>query len=138
MTPSSRLPLIFIVATVTLDAIGIGLIFPVLPRLIEEVTGRPISEAALWGGILTSSFAAMQFLFGPPLGALSDRYGRRPVLLVSLAVMALSYLAMALATTIWVLLATRIFAGITSATQSTATAFIADITPPPTGAAALA
>jgi MFS transporter, DHA1 family, tetracycline resistance protein len=72
----------------------------------------------------------MQFLFGPPLGALSDRYGRRPVLLVSLAVMALSYLAMALATTVWMLLATRIFAGITSATQSTATAFIADITPP--------
>jgi MFS transporter, DHA1 family, tetracycline resistance protein len=130
MTPSPRLPLIFIVATVTLDAIGIGLIFPVLPRLIEEVTGRPISEAALWGGILTSSFAAMQFLFGPPLGALSDRYGRRPVLLVSMAVMSLSYLAMALATTVWVLLATRIFAGITSATQSTATAFIADITPP--------
>lgn len=130
MPPSPRLPLLFIVATVTLDAIGIGLIFPVLPRLIEEVTGRPISEAALWGGILTSSFAAMQFLFGPPLGALSDRYGRRPVLLISLAVMALSYLAMALATTVWMLLATRIFAGITSATQATATAFIADITPP--------
>ncbi len=130
MPNTSRLPLVFIVATVTLDAVGIGLIFPVMPRLLEEVTGRPISEAVVWGGILTSSFAAMQFLFGPPIGALSDRFGRRPVLLVSLAVMAASYVAMALAQTVWMLLATRIFAGITSATQSTATAYIADITPP--------
>ena len=92
-----RAALTFIVATVTLDAIGIGLIFPVMPSLIVEVTGNSLSDAALWGGLLATSFAVMQFLFGPVLGALSDRFGRRPVLLVSLAVMAAEYIALALA-----------------------------------------
>jgi DHA1 family tetracycline resistance protein-like MFS transporter len=125
-----RLALTFILATVTLDAIGIGLIFPVMPDLIETITGRSLSEAALWGGLLATSFAVMQFLFGPLIGALSDRFGRRPVLLLSLVVMAADYLVMALATSIWVLLAARIVAGVTAATFSTAGAFIADITPP--------
>ncbi|NJS40498.1 MAG: TCR/Tet family MFS transporter, partial [Rhodobacteraceae bacterium] len=127
---NSRLALSFILITVTLDAIGIGLIFPVMPDLIQEVTGKPLSEAALWGGILATSFAVMQFLFGPVIGALSDRYGRRPILLVSLAVMAADYLVMALASSIWLLLAARLIAGITAATFSTAGAYIADITPP--------
>ena len=126
----ARLALTFILATVTLDAIGIGLIFPVMPDLIEDVTGRPLAEAALWGGVLATSFAVMQFLFGPVIGALSDRFGRRPVLLVSLAVMTADYLVMALAGSIWLLLAARLVAGITAATFSTAGAFIADITPP--------
>ena len=125
-----RLALTFILVTVTLDAIGIGLIFPVMPDLIEEVTGRPLAEAALWGGVLATSFAVMQFLFGPVIGALSDRFGRRPVLLLSLAVMAADYLVMALAGSIWLLLVARLVAGITAATFSTAGAFIADITPP--------
>lgn len=125
-----RAALAFIVATVTLDAIGIGLIFPVMPSLIVEVTGNALSDAALWGGVLATSFAVMQFLFGPVLGALSDRFGRRPVLLVSLAVMAADYVALALAPTIWLLLAARIVAGITAATHATAGAFIADITAP--------
>ncbi|MGL4238110.1 TCR/Tet family MFS transporter [Tabrizicola sp.] len=125
-----RLALTFILATVTLDAIGIGLIFPVMPDLIQEVTGLTLSEAALWGGTLATSFAVMQFLFGPFIGALSDRFGRRPVLLLSLLVMGLDYLVMATASTIWLLLTARIIAGITAATYSTATAFIADITPP--------
>jgi DHA1 family tetracycline resistance protein-like MFS transporter len=126
----ARLALTFILATVTLDAIGIGLIFPVMPDLIEAVTGRPLAEAALWGGVLATSFAVMQFLFGPVIGALSDRFGRRPVLLLSLAVMAADYLVMALAGSIWLLFAARLVAGITAATFSTAGAFIADITPP--------
>jgi MFS transporter, DHA1 family, tetracycline resistance protein len=126
----ARLALGFILATVTLDAIGIGLIFPVLPDLIQEVTGQPLSQAALWGGVLATSFAVMQFLFGPLIGALSDRFGRRPVLLLSLAVMAADYLVMALAASIWLLLAARLVAGITAATFSSAAAFIADITPP--------
>ncbi len=130
MTPPPRLALTFILATVTLDAIGIGLIFPVMPELIEDVTGGTLSQAALWGGLLATSFAVMQFLFGPLMGALSDRFGRRPVLLVSLSVMAVDYLVLAVAPTIALLLAARIVAGITSATHSTATAFIADITPP--------
>jgi DHA1 family tetracycline resistance protein-like MFS transporter len=125
-----RLALTFILVTVTLDAIGIGLIFPVMPDLIQEVTGRPLAEAALWGGVIATSFAVMQFLFGPVMGALSDRFGRRPVLLLSLAVMAADYLVMALAGSIWLLLAARVVAGIAAATFSTAGAFIADITPP--------
>ncbi|MBN2630100.1 MAG: TCR/Tet family MFS transporter [Rhodobacteraceae bacterium] len=125
-----KLALTFILATVTLDAIGIGLIFPVMPDLIREVTGNSLADAALWGGVLATSFAVMQFLFGPVLGSLSDRYGRRPVLLLSLIIMAADYLVMATASTIWVLLAARIVAGITAATYSTATAYIADITPP--------
>lgn len=130
MTAPPRLALSFILITITLDAIGIGLIFPVMPDLIEEVTGGSLASAALWGGLLSTSFAVMQFIFGPVIGSLSDWYGRRPVLLLSLGMMALAYLAMALAPTIWLLLAARLIAGITAATQSTATAFIADITPP--------
>jgi DHA1 family tetracycline resistance protein-like MFS transporter len=128
--PAPRLALAFILFTVTLDAIGIGLIFPVMPDLIGAVTGGILAEAALWGGALATSFAVMQFLFGPVIGALSDRFGRRPVLLISLAVMALDYLVMARAPTIGLLLAARIVAGITAATYATATACIADITPP--------
>ena len=127
---NGRLALSFILITVTLDAIGIGLIFPVMPDLIQEVTGKPLSEAALWGGVLATSFAVMQFLFGPVIGALSDRFGRRPVLLVSLAVMAADYLVMALASSIWLLLTARLIAGITAATFATAGAYIADITAP--------
>ena len=129
ITPRTPLALTFILMTVTLDAIGIGLIFPVMPDLIESVTGGTLAQAALWGGLLSTSYAVMQFLFGPIIGSLSDRFGRRPVLLISLAVMALDYLVMAVATSIWLLLAARIVAGITAATYSTATAYIADITP---------
>lgn len=130
MIKNPKLALTFILCTVTLDAIGIGLIFPVMPDLIRDVTGNDLSHAALWGGVLATAYAVMQFLFGPILGSLSDRYGRRPVLLVSLAVMVLDYLLMAIAHTIWLLLAARIIAGIAAATYSTATAYIADITPP--------
>jgi MFS transporter, DHA1 family, tetracycline resistance protein len=128
-TPPPRLALAFILITVTLDAIGIGLIFPVMPDLIEDVTGGTLAEAAIWGGVLATSFAVMQFLFGPIIGSLSDRFGRRPILLLSLGLMALAYLGMALAGSMAVLLAARIFAGITAATHATAGAFIADITP---------
>ena len=127
--PAPRLALTFILITVALDAIGIGLIFPVMPDLIRAVTGGNLSQAALWGGVLAAAFAVMQFLFGPAVGSLSDSFGRRPVLLVSLAVMAADYLVLATAASIWLLLAARIVAGITAATYSTATAFIADITP---------
>lgn len=128
--PRKNLALTFVLMTVTLDAIGIGLIFPVMPDLIRQVTGEDLSHAAIWGGVLATSFAVMQFLFGPIIGSLSDRYGRRPVLLLSLLVMGLDYLVMAVAPTIWLLLIARVVAGITAATFSTATAFIADITPP--------
>ncbi len=125
-----RLPTIFILMTVVIDAMGIGLIMPVMPNLILEVKAGSLANAALWGGVMTTSFAVMQFLFGPVVGNLSDRFGRRPVLLTSLAVMAADYLVMALAGTIWLLLAGRIVGGITGATQSTAAAYMADTSAP--------
>ena len=125
-----RLPVTFILINVLLDAMGIGLIIPVMPDLIREVNGGTLASAAVWGGILATSFAVMQFLFGPLLGGLSDRFGRRPVLLLSLVVMSADYLVMALAGSIWLLLAGRIVGGITAATQATASAYMADISTP--------
>ncbi len=113
-----------------IDAMGIGLVLPIMPQLIVEVQGGSLASAAVWGGILSTAFATMQFLFGPVLGNLSDAYGRRIVLLVSLFVMALDYVVMALAGSIWLLLAGRIVGGITAATHSTAAAFMADISKP--------
>ena len=124
------LPVLFILITVVIDAMGIGLILPVMPDLIQSVEGPGLASAALWGGLLATIFAAMQFLFGPMIGALSDAYGRRPVLLLALGVMALDYLLMALAHTIWLLILGRIVGGITAATQSTASAYMADISKP--------
>lgn len=125
-----RLPVLFLLITVVIDAMGVGLIMPVMPELIQEVEGGGLGQAAIWGGILSASFAVMQFLFAPILGNLSDAYGRRPVLLVSLVVMAADYVVMALAGSIWLLLAGRIVGGITAATHSTATAYMADISAP--------
>ncbi|MFD0978947.1 TCR/Tet family MFS transporter [Tropicimonas aquimaris] len=125
-----RLPLTFVLMTLVIDAMGIGLILPVMPELIREVNGGSLAQAAVWGGILATAFAAMQFLFGPVLGSLSDAWGRRPVLLISLAVMVLDYLLMAFTHSIWVLLAARVVGGILAATHATAMAFVADISRP--------
>ncbi|MEI4470809.1 TCR/Tet family MFS transporter [Frigidibacter sp. MR17.24] len=126
----SRLALPFILITVMIDAVGIGLILPVLPGLIEDLTGAGLGDAALWGGLLASGYAVMQFLFGPLLGNLSDRFGRRPVILASLAMMALNYLAMAVAGSIWLLFAGRLVSGVTGATHAAANAVAADISGP--------
>ncbi len=125
-----RLPVLFILITVMLDAMGVGLIMPVMPELIIEVEGGSMATAALWGGVLSTVFAIMQFGFSPVIGNLSDRFGRRPVMLISLLAMALDYLVMALAGAMWLLLIGRIVGGITSATQSTASAYMADISAP--------
>ncbi|MEP3279567.1 MAG: TCR/Tet family MFS transporter [Stappiaceae bacterium] len=127
---SSRLAISFILITVVLDSIGIGLIIPVMPQLIEELTGDPINIAAEWGGLLTFIYALMQFVFGPTVGNLSDRFGRRPILLVSLLFLSFDYLIMALAPTILLLLVGRTLAGIAGANFSTANAYIADVSPP--------
>ena len=125
-----RLPIFVITATVTLDAMGVGLIMPVMPALLREVDGGSLAQAAAWGGIMSAAFAVMQFLFGPVVGALSDRWGRRPVLLISLLAMAADYVIMALAGSLWLLLVGRILGGITAATHSTANAYMADISAP--------
>ena len=124
------LPVLFILTTMVLDAIGFGLIMPVMPDLLREVTGEDLSHAALWGGVLTGGFAVMQFLFGPVLGNLSDRFGRKPILLLSLLVLAGDYVILALAGTVWLILLARLVNGVTSATYSTATAYVADISTP--------
>jgi len=117
----------FIFLTVMIDVIGFGIIIPVLPTLIEELTGLEISEASAYGGLLMVSFAVMQFIFSPVLGELSDKYGRRPVLLLSLFGLSLDYLLHAFSTTIWWLFLGRILAGIGGASFTTANAYMADI-----------
>nr|WP_283151444.1 TCR/Tet family MFS transporter [Silvimonas soli] len=125
-------PLIVIFTAIGLDAVGIGLIFPILPRLLEEVTHA--GNVAPWIGIMTALYAVMQFVFAPVLGALSDRLGRRPVLLISLAGAAINYVVMAFAPQLWMLLIGRAIAGLTSANISVATAYITDISPQETRA----
>jgi DHA1 family tetracycline resistance protein-like MFS transporter len=127
---NTPLPITFILITVVIDSMGIGLILPVMPDLLREVAGVDLATAAIWGGLLSAIFAVMQFLFGPVLGNLSDRFGRRPILLVALVVMAIDYLVLAMAGTLWLLFLGRIIGGITAATQSTAAAYMADISKP--------
>ncbi len=123
----SRLPFIFIIVTVMLDAMGIGLIMPVMPELIVDLQGETVSSAALIGGLLAFTYSIMQFLCAPLLGNLSDAYGRRIVLLTSLVVMGLDYFLMAVAGSLWLLFIARFLSGVTGATYSTAAAYLADI-----------
>ena len=120
-------PLIVIFSTVLLDAIGIGLIFPILPGLLKSVVHT--ADIAPYVGIMLALYAAMQFVFSPVLGLLSDRFGRRPVLLLSLAGAAVDYLLMAFAPELWMLVVGRAIAGLTSANMAIATAYITDISP---------
>ena len=131
MPNNSKLPIFVIFTTVVLDSMGIGIIIPVMPALFADVTGtEKISDIAIWGGLLASTFALMQFIFGPILGALSDRYGRKPILLLALFVMAAYYLLMGFAQTLWLLFLGRLIGGITAATHATANAYMADISSP--------
>lgn len=119
----------FLVITLIISAIGVGIIFPVMPALVMDLTGQDVAGAAVWGGIASFVFALMQFFFSPIIGGLSDRFGRRPVLLASLAALSLDYMLMGLAHALWIFFIARIISGIFSATTSTANAYIADITP---------
>lgn len=120
----------FIFLTLLLDVIGLGIIIPVLPKLIEELIHGDISKAASIGGWLTFAYAIMQFIFSPFIGNLSDKFGRRPVLLFSLFGFGIDYIFLSLAPTIGWLFVGRIIAGITGASFTTATAYIADISAP--------
>ena len=123
-------PFLFILATLLIDAIGIGIVFPIMPDLMERVGAHSTAEGALLGGILLSAYAAAMFLFGPIIGSLSDAYGRRPVLIAALLTLTLDYVIMAMAETYWLLLVGRVIAGMAGATYITATAYIADIAKP--------
>lgn len=121
---------VFIFITVLINMIGFGVIIPVMPKLLMEVTGEDVAHAAKWGGILSVVYAVMQFFMMPVMGAVSDRFGRRPVILLSLFAYSVDFLLMALAPTIGLLLLARLVAGGFAATFSTANAYIADISPP--------
>lgn len=121
---------LFILITLMIDAIGIGLVFPIMPDLMDRVGAGSTGEGALLAGVLMASYAGALFIFAPIIGSLSDAFGRKPVLLLALFVLAVDYVIMALATEFWVLLIGRILAGIAGATYTTATAYIADISDP--------
>jgi len=128
---SNRAPALgFILVTVLIDVTGFGIIIPVMPKLITHLTGGTMSDAARFGGWMTFAYAFMQFVCAPIMGGLSDRYGRRPVLLASLFGFGLDYLFMALAPSIAWLFLSRAIAGMMGASFTTANAYIADVTPP--------
>ncbi|MBX2891799.1 MAG: TCR/Tet family MFS transporter [Saprospiraceae bacterium] len=131
MAPKSRNPgLIFIFITLLIDVIGFGLIIPVLPGLLEQMTGGDLSTASRWGGWLMFTYAAMQFLFSPVIGGLSDRFGRRPVILAALFAFSVDFIIQGLAPSIGWFFVGRLLAGITGATFTAGGAYIADISPP--------
>lgn len=120
----------FIFITLLLDVIGFGIIIPIIPKFISALTGEGLSNASMYSGWLMFSFSIMQFVFSPIVGALSDRFGRRPVLLTSLFGFGINYLIIAFAPNIAWLFLGRIFAGITGASFTTASAYIADVSTP--------
>jgi DHA1 family tetracycline resistance protein-like MFS transporter len=127
---ASRFALTFIFLTMFIDTVGLGIIIPVAPRIIAELTGQGMSGAATWGGWLQTAFAGMLFLFSPLMGNLSDRFGRKPVLIGSLLMLGFDYLLTGLAPTIWWLFIGRILSGIAGASYTPANAYIADVSPP--------
>ncbi len=127
---SSRNPLIFVLLTVLIDTIGFGLIMPVIPQLIMQIGQVDLAGAARLGGLLLVVFAMLQFLCGPLIGNLSDRYGRRPVLLISLLCFGANYALMGLAQSLGLLFLGRALTGISGAVFGPANAFVADVTPP--------
>ncbi|MES2515407.1 MAG: TCR/Tet family MFS transporter [Bacteroidota bacterium] len=122
--------MLFIFITMLIDCTGLGIIIPVTPKLIEELTGKGVSEAATYFGWLSVAYAVMQFLFSSVLGGLSDRYGRRPVLLLSLLGLGIDYIFLAVAPGIFWLFVGRMIAGISGASFTTASAYIADVSEP--------
>ncbi len=121
---------IFILVTVFIDVLGIGIIIPILPELIKDFAGGSTALAGRWVGVLAASYALMQFVFAPLLGAVSDRVGRRPVILISLFGLGIDYIVMGFAPSLGWLFAGRLVAGIMGASITTANAYIADVSRP--------
>jgi DHA1 family tetracycline resistance protein-like MFS transporter len=128
--PASNYALTFIFVTMLVDTIGLGIIIPVTPAIIKQLTGQELSGAASWGGLLMFVFALMQFLCAPVIGNLSDRFGRRPVLILSLVALAVDYAITGLAPTIAWLFVGRFLSGTAGAAYPTVNAYIADVSPP--------
>ena len=129
VSPRSNLTLICVLVTIMIDMLGYGIILPVLPELIGQLTGGSVAQAAVIGGYLVFAYSLMQFLFGPALGNLSDRFGRRPIILIALAGLTIDYTIMGFAPSVLLLFIGHTIAGISGASVATATAYIADITP---------
>lgn len=129
-SPPSRAMLPVVAMALFIDSLGIGIIIPIAPQLVMELSGASLAEAAPIAGWLTLAYASMQFIFSPILGNLSDRYGRKPILLASLAALSVDYILMGLAPTLAWLFIGRIIAGIAGATFATANAVVADLIPP--------
>jgi len=125
-----RHALYFVAATVLLDSVGFGLIMPVLPALLVQLTHLEVNRASVYGGGLSFVYASIQFVCAPVLGNLSDRYGRRPVLLFAIAALGLDYVVMGLAPTLGWLFLGRAIAGIAGASFTPAYAYVADVSPP--------
>jgi DHA1 family tetracycline resistance protein-like MFS transporter len=132
MQPSKKAAIGFIFVTLLIDVMGWGLIIPVMADLIAKLKGIPVNQASTYGALLLTVFAITQFLFSPVIGNLSDRYGRRPVLLSSLFGFGVDYIILALAPAYGWLFIGRVIAGITGASFTTATAYIADVSTDPT------
>jgi MFS transporter, DHA1 family, tetracycline resistance protein len=132
MTTATARPasLVFIVITLIIDMLGVGLVMPIMPKLIESFTGGDVVEASYFVGLQVALYAAMQFLFGPLAGSLSDRLGRRPVLLASLFGLGVTFILSAFAPTLIWFIVLRTIAGMMAATFAVANAYIADIAPP--------
>jgi len=128
--PAGKNAFFFIVVTVMIDMMGFGLIMPVMPALLSELAGLPVEQAAPYGGYLSACYALLNFIAAPLLGNLSDRFGRRPVLLLSLGMLGLDFIVMGLAPSLPILFVGRILSGISGATFATANAYIADTTEP--------
>ena len=130
MANKRKSSVVFIFITILIDCIGFGIIIPIMPNLIRNLTGGDLSEASRYGGLLLVAYSVMQFISSPVLGSLSDKFGRRPILLISLFGLGVDYIFLAFAPTIIWLFAGRIFAGICGASITTASAYMADVSEP--------
>jgi DHA1 family tetracycline resistance protein-like MFS transporter len=125
-----RAALVFIFITLVLDMFALGMVIPVLPKLVENLLGGDTPRAAEICGLFSTTWALMQFVFSPVHGALADRFGRRPLILLSNFGLGLDYILMALAPNLWWLFVGRVISGITAASIATAYAYVTDVTPP--------
>ncbi len=132
---ATRAAFAFIFITVLLDVVALGIVIPVLPKLVESFVGGDTAQASIWVGVFSTAWGLMQFLFSPLIGALSDRFGRRPVVLASCFALAFDYFLMALAPSLLWLFVGRVISGIAAANHVAAAAYIADVTPAPERAA---